>query len=375
MYNPKIEVQLNQSLNATMEEREKSLELNVGYSKEDRAWDLIVKFSGDIETLKPYVMGITELLNGYSVVRIEQSKIDAFANLPQIEYVEKPKRLFFASYQAQSVSCINAVKEKPYALTGKGILTACVDSGIDYRHKDFRKEDGTTRLIGVWDQTVSGNPPEGYFLGTEYTKEQIDEWLSADAANSDTNSLNDYSGHGTAVMGIAAGNGAESGGIYEGVAPNSDLLVVKLGTPLPDSFPRTTELIQAIDYCVRKAMERNQPMALNISFGSSYGSREGNSLVETYLDQAAGMGRMVICAGMGNEGRASGHTEVTFDKRTERNEIREVEFSVGEYQTGFNLQIWKNYVDDIAFEIESPSGVRSVLTVHIEVTIQNGLFG
>lgn len=172
----------------------------------------------------------------------------------------------------------------------------------------------------------------------------------------------DLSGHGTAVMGIAAGNGQESGGIYEGVAPQSDLLAVKLASPLPNSFPRTTELIQAIDYCVRKAMERNQPMALNISFGSSYGSREGNSLVEAYLNQVADMGRMVICVGMGNEGRSAGHTSIQLrpNPQSVRSPI-EVEFAVGRYQTAFNLQIWKNYVDDIDIELESPSGERVIL--------------
>lgn len=414
MNNPKADAQLNQAINATTEERDKSMELNVGYNPDDREWDLIIKYSGDVELLRPYTAGITALLNQYAVVRIHQSRIEEFINLPQIQYAEKPKRLFFAAYQAQAVSCINAVKEAPYNLRGKGILVACVDSGIDYRHRDFRNTDGSTRLVALWDQTVAGNPPEGYFLGTEYTKDQIDEILlsenvmkqggaallsgnavgqgNVNAANNTNNtnasitSLNppsgDLSGHGTAVMGIAAGNGQESGGIYEGVAPESDLLVVKLGVPLPDSFPRTTELIQAIDYCIRKAIELDQPMALNLSFGSSYGSREGNSLVETYLNQVSNLGRMAICVGMGNEGRSAGHASIQLGNSsttTFRGNIinsftrgmnqagaivfdsSEIELAVGRYQTGFNLQIWKNYVDDIEIELESPSGQRVIL--------------
>lgn len=415
MNNPKADAQLNQALNATEEERDKSLELNEGYNSVDQEWDLIIKHSGQADALRPYIIGITELLNGYAVVRIHQSRIEEFTNLPQIEYVEKPKRLFFASYQAQAVSCINVVKEAPYNLRGRGILVACVDSGIDYRHMDFRNADGSTRLIALWDQTVSatisgGNPPEGYFLGSEYTKEQIDEILlsenvvrqgdvpllseslvrqgdvplssenamrqgETDDINTRIESLrppsDDLSGHGTAVMGIAAGNGQESGGIYEGVAPESDLLVVKLGVPLPNSFPRTTELIQAIDYCVRKAMERNQPMALNLSFGSSYGSREGNSLVESYLNQVSDLGRMAICVGMGNEGRSAGHTSIQLNRYGLTSNINqadsfvdslmETELAVGRYQTAFNLQIWKNYVDDIEIELESPSGERVTL--------------
>lgn len=429
MNNPKADAQLNQALNATEAERDKSLELNVGYNAEDREWDLIIKHSGDAETLCSYVIGITELLNGYAVVRIHQSRIEEFTSLPQIQYVEKPKRLFFASYQAQAVSCINVVKEAPYNLSGEGVLVACVDSGIDYKHMDFRNADGSTRLVALWDQTLdgrdmsdstvqkdatersaasqaepAGKPPEGYFIGIEFTKEQLDEILFSEmpsgsniqeeSSTADTTARDyddvvmpspDFSGHGTAVMGIAAGNGQESGGIYEGVAPKSDLLVVKLAAPLPNSFPRTTELIQAIDYCVRKAMERNQPMALNLSFGSSYGSREGNSLVESYLNQVSDLGRMAICVGVGNEGRSAGHTSIQlgssvgagsrsasaiFENRNlsglpNQNisfaTATETELAVGRYQTAFNLQIWKNYVDDIEIELESPSGERVTL--------------
>lgn len=154
MNNPKADAQLNQALNATNEERSRSLELNVGYNEVTQQWDLIIKHTGSPDSLRPYVAGITELLNGYAVVRIEQKNIDTFIRLPQILYVEKPKRLFFASYQGQAVSCINVVKESPYDLSGEGVLVACVDSGIDFRHMDFRNADGSTRLAALWDQTL-----------------------------------------------------------------------------------------------------------------------------------------------------------------------------------------------------------------------------
>lgn len=97
MENQKVDNILNLAVDATPEEREKSLELNVGYDSADREWDVIVKYSGDIEELRSMTTRITPLLNGYAVVRIPQSRLDAFANLPQIEYVEKPKRLFFCA--------------------------------------------------------------------------------------------------------------------------------------------------------------------------------------------------------------------------------------------------------------------------------------
>lgn len=274
--NQKIDNTLNLAVEATPEEREKSLELNVGYDPKDRLWDVILKYSGSMEDIPIEGLQITPLLNQYAVIRVPQSQLDALANLPQIEYVEKPKRLFFALSQARSISCINPVQAAPYNLHGSGILVACVDSGIDYSHPDFRNTDGSTRIVSLWDQSIQGKPPEGYFLGTEYTEEQINEALAQNSIADRYRIVpsRDFSGHGTAVMGIAAGNGRESEGFLRGVADEASLVVIKLGNPLEDSFPRTTELIQGIDYCIRLAIARNQPLALNLSFGNSYGSHE-----------------------------------------------------------------------------------------------------
>ena len=89
------------------------------------------------------------------------------------------------------------------------------------------------------------------------------------------------------MTGIAAGNGRASQGRYRGVAYESPLLIVKLGTPGERSFPRTTELMQAVDYCIRKAQEYGMPIVINLSFGNNYGSHSGNSLLESYLDDMA----------------------------------------------------------------------------------------
>ena len=97
----------------------------------------------------------------------------------------------------------------------------------------------------------------------------------------------DASGHGTHVAGIAAGNGRAAGEKNRGVAYESQLLIVKLGGGMQGDFPQTAELMQAIDFCIRLAAERNQPLALNLSYGNNYGSHTGTSLLETYLDEAA----------------------------------------------------------------------------------------
>lgn len=280
MTSQKLENLLNLALNSAEDEREKSLNLNVGYDPLDREWDLIIKYSVNLDRVRKIASKVTELQNEYAVIRITESRIDILSEIPEVEYVEKPKRLFFQAAEGRRVSCINAVQDTRLSLYGQGILVAIIDSGIDYANIDFRNADGSTRIRYLWDQSL--NPadgetaPVGYSIGVEYTKGQIDEALNAQTVSEQRRLVRsrDISGHGTAVAGVAAGNGSNSGGRYVGVAMQSELIVVKLGNPIQEGFPRTTELMMGIDYIIRKALELRMPVAVNISFGNTYGGHE-----------------------------------------------------------------------------------------------------
>ena len=181
----------------------------------------------------------------------------------------------------------------------------------------------------------------------------------------------DFSGHGTPVAAIAAGNGRGSiGARYAGVAPEAELLIVKLGAAKPDQFPRTTELIQGLNYVLEKALEYQMPVAVNISFGNTYGAHNGTSLLEYFIDAASNFWENVICVGSGNEGTAAGYAKISFGEETEVPENstgrfaaaekeRVVELAVQEPEPALNLQIWKAYTDEIRFWIESPSGAMA----------------
>ena len=281
MASQKIENLLNLALDATAREREKSLELDVGYDPVEKEWELIVKYSGSLEAVRALASRVVELQNEYAVITIRESDIEALTQIPEIEYIEKPKRLFFQAANGRRVSCVDAVQQDTrLSLYGRDVLVAVIDSGIEYENADFRNADGTTRIRALWDQSLAPGegrvPPKGYVIGAEYTAGQINEALGQ-AALEDRRRIvpsMDTSGHGTAVAGVAAGNGRNSNGQYAGVAPKSDLLVVKLGNPRQEGFPRTTELMQGIDYVVRKALELRMPVAVNISFGNTYGSHE-----------------------------------------------------------------------------------------------------
>ncbi len=352
MASQKLENTLNLALDATEEERQKSLELDVGYDAIEQEWDLIVRYSGSLDELRELGVRVVELQNGYAILTIKESLIERLSRFPQIEYVEKPKRLFFEVENEKRISCIPPVQRPPLSLTGRGVLVAIIDSGIDYANPVFRNADGTTRIRNLWDQSLSENPPEGYLTGTEYTSEDINEALRQPTVQGRLQLVpsQDISGHGTAVAGVAAG----SSGDYRGVAYESDLLVVKLGLPRLNGFPRTTELMQAIDYVIRKALEYGQPVAINISFGNTCGAHDGNSLLEQFIQDAAQRWKNVICIGSGNEGNAAGHTSGTL---TDNEEV-EIEFAVQENESALNVQIWKAYYDLVDISIESPSGVR-----------------
>lgn len=358
----KIENQLNLALEATEEERLQSRNLNVGYISREKEWELIIRYSGSAERARKLAVYFDELTGGYAIVRIRESQIEKLAGLSEIEYIEKPKRLYFQVQNGRRVSCIDAVQDNRLSLRGNGVLVGILDSGIDYANADFRKEDGTTRIVAIWDQTLapknSEKAPEGYVRGVEYTEEVINQALQQKTVEKRLQMVRtvDVSGHGTAVAGVAAGNGRNSSGRYAGVAPDSSLIIVKLGVPDQEGFPRTTELMLGLDYIIKKAIEHKKPIAVNMSFGNTYGSHDGTSLVERFIDNISNVWKNVICIGTGNEAAGAGHTS---GKLIEGKEER-IELAIQERQSALNVQIWKEYTDEIEISLITPSGIQSL---------------
>lgn len=339
MADQKLENLLNISLQATKEEREKSEELGIGYDPEQNTWELIVRYTGSLDGLRiryPQIR-IRELLNQYAVLIVPETLVDAVSQETVIEYVEKPKQLYFELQAGKAASCINAVQQgmnNPFGLFGKGTIVAVIDTGIRAESMEFRNADGSTRILNIWDQTT----------GTEYDRSQIDEALQNETKDTAGIPGADILGHGTQVAVIACGS--------SGVAAQADILVVKLGLAAKNGFPRTTQLMEALDYVVRKAIDYGKPLAVNISFGNNYGDHTGSSLLENFINDIADSWKCSICIGSGNEGLGAVHTGGTLTEDMEET----VELAVSSYETGLSIQIWKDYWDDIAVEIIAPSG-------------------
>lgn len=389
--NQKLEDILNLALETPENVREQTDTLNVGFNSNSRTWELIVKYHGSLDALTALSVQVEYLIAGYAVLTVPEGLVDQVAELEQIEYVEKPKRYFYQVVGPAEESCLPQVMLGEPFLRGRDVLVAVLDSGIEYRLPDFRKENGDTRIRFLWDQTLMPEeisqegtvfpqdlgqnnlregagayrfirrPPEGFTVGVEFDEEQINQALAAPTERQQYELLpsRDVSGHGTAVAGIAAGSRAENGA-YSGVAPEAQLLIVKLGVPDALGFPRTTEIMRGVTYALRKAQELQMPLVINLSFGNSYGAHDGSSLLERFLDNAAEMGRTVICVGSGNEGSSGGHFAGNVAEDTA------VELAVAEYETSLNVQLWKNYNDVYRIRLRSPGGQEQELPASIE---------
>ncbi len=359
MNNEKLDTTLNLSLEADSSQRMKSEILSNGFDEVKQTWEVIVKYHGDASTLVRESESADILLNGYAIIKATREQLTELVSHPQIEFMEMPKQLQYDAYRAKQASCILPLVTGAEALSGKGILIAVIDSGIDYLLRDFQNEEGS-RILYLWDQTLETNGDNAgvFSIGKEFTKEDID---MAIAVSNTGNRRPDYgvareivpsvdtSGHGTAVAGIAAGSSVSP--LYQGVAPQSELIIVKLRGRTQDAS-LTTDLMRGIAYVVRKAEELERPIVINISIGDTYGSHDGTTLLERFIDSVCDNGRNVICIGAGNEAVTNGHTSFI-----PRSEVR-VEMSVAERERGVNVQIWKNYVDTCEIALEAPNGER-----------------
>lgn len=347
MENEKIENLLQLSLAVTGTEREKSSELSTGYNEKDNTFQVIVRYVDNLKRVEELGITVDYLLGEYAIFNAGKEQISTIAAYDEIIYIEQPKKVYYQVLQGKLASCITPLQSGRNGLSGKGILVGVIDSGIDFFHPEFIK-DGSTRILSYYDQ----------WQDVVLDQTQINEILSG---KQNGTAYRDSSGHGTAVASVAAGN--------SGVAYEAELVVVKLGNPAKDNFFRTSQLMQAIDFCIRVARREKKPIAINLSFGNCYGDHYGTSLIETFIDQVVDLEKVCICVGNGNEGTAGGHCQ---EKLTGREE-KLIELAVEEFQSSFSIQLWKNYADRFEISLESPGGKEFVIAEDMQGIFQKDL--
>ena len=321
----------------------------------DGRLEVIVKYNGDILSYSDSFEAIEILNNSYAIITGTTEQIKSLYSYPNTEYVELPKTLTYELSSSRYSTCVTRAQGEPYNLSGKGTVIAIIDSGIDYTHPDFINDDQTSRILYIWDQTTDGNAPLGFRSGSEYTNEQINQALT-NPNPFEILDFRDNIGHGTAVSGIAAGNGSYSDGRERGMAPEASLIVVKLGRKGFGAFPRTTEVMRAVKYSIDKATELNMPLSINLSYGTNNGSHDGNTLFEQYINDASDEWKTVISVATGNEGNAGHH----FSYKLSQGETVSIPIFISSTPPKIYMSLWKNFSDTMTFSLVSPSGQTSV---------------
>lgn len=244
------------------------------------------------------------------------------------------------------------IYKNPYInITGKGILIAIIDSGIDYLHPDFINLDGTTRIVSIWDQeSTKKDPPEGLLYGSEFTREEINQAIKE---NDDT-LTKDNIGTGTMAAGIASGNGRLNRE-YKGVAVDSELIIVKL-REYKDRYKKgktnyeKTDFLAAIKYVLDIAKKEKKELIINLTVGLMSKSIVNLTMLETFSD--IGKSGIIVVSGAGNEGNTDIHYQGIITSLEEKNDIT---IQVGE-QLNLDIIIVAVGPDKIGASIISPGG-------------------
>lgn len=252
-------------------------------------------------------------------------------------------------------------------LEGENVIVGVIDTGIDLDHPDFKDENGT-RIKFIWDMSdASGiNNPEGFEWGREFSSEEINNGMCTQI---------DLHGHGTHVTGTAAGNGSGDSK-YKGIAPKSDIIVVKCTYDVEsDNFADDIDLLAAVFYVFERAAAEGKPAVINMSLGSTIGSHDGTDLFAQGLSELVDEGRIIVVSA-GNDGELEMHTGVHFTESGELYEtviypinVCEVFESIcpdipGFYATAGDFWYTSNSIDSVfisAYDINENTGEIIVL--------------
>ncbi len=253
---------------------------------------------------------------------------------------------------------------------GEDVIIGVVDSGCDFRNANFRKEDGKTRILYLWDQrSEKGNnppkgyrPPKGFGYGREFTEEMINDALDPNSPKNLYYKPPDAA-HGTLVLDVAAGNGRGTG--TTGVAPKADLIFVDLaneGVSGELEMGSSKRLLEAVEYIFKKAEEvsekrgKNIPAVVNISLGAQGGPHDGSTLVEQGFDTLLEKPGRAIVISAGNFSGNNTHVEGTL-KHVGESHALTWEFRLGD-PTENEMEIWYGQGEEMEVTLISPEEHR-----------------
>ena len=107
-----------------------------------------------------------------------------------------------ASEELEETGVLKVRRSPQLGYRGSGTLIGIIDTGIRLEDPLFLYEDGSSKVVSLWDQNdQSGTRPKGLLYGTEWTRNEINQGIK----NADKKLPGDENGHGTFLAAIAAG--------------------------------------------------------------------------------------------------------------------------------------------------------------------------
>jgi subtilisin family serine protease len=306
-----------------------------------------------VETAGPIVTG-SVAVEDIESVRTHPNVVSLKAALPV-----KPALSFSVhEIQAQRADIAAVQPAGSPAIDGRGTIVGVVDFGCDFVHNNFRKNDGTSRLLALWDQRggATSASPSPYNYGREITKVQLDAALSKASPYTEVAYDPGMASHGTHVLDIAAGNGRATGA--PGVAPGADLIFVHLAAndvTIDEAFGNSRRLAEAVGYVFRKAVALGRPAVVNLSLGTNGGPHDGSTHAETFFDSALSVPGRAIVIAAGNSRLHGSHATGTIGPGA----TRSLQWLVSTNDTTLNeMEIWYANTTTFAVTVITPSGQR-----------------
>lgn len=326
--------------------------------------DLLIAYSGDQSVFEQFQDATIHIINFFlAVVHVPVSQITE--NIVFLRgYSVMPSLFGLISEASLEASGITRIRNIPrFNLRGEGVLIGIIDTGIDYTNPIFQYADGTTKIAGIWDQTIQSDVDlEKLHYGTEFTREQINEALRSENPR-EIVPTTDEIGHGTMIAGIAAGNAVPESN-FSGVAPDAELVIVKLkpAKPYLKSFFRIpqeanayqeNDILFGLEYLINVSFQLGRPIAICIALGTSQGAHDGRGSLSSLLSFRAEQTGIAVVVAAGNEGNARRHYYGTINQTAGYDTV---ELNVGENETGFSMELWGDSPNTYSIDILTPSG-------------------
>ena len=309
--------------------------------------------------LSSYGVQIRSTLGNIISADIPVDALQTVLALPYVEYVEAEKKIparLNVSVPLTRASLLRSGTAPNFTgVTGTNVIVGIIDDGVDFRHLDFRKVDGSSRLLGLWDQRATGTagtPPQSFTYGGLCTPTMLNNAINNSPATDCTQPST--GNHGTHVAGIAAGNGQQTGNgqtayRFIGMAPQADILAAN---SIAGGIAAGNAVVDAIVWMKTVAKAANKPLVINLSLGSYFGSRDGTSNFEQALSNAGEAG-VIIVAAAGNEGNALIRATGTISQGATQN----VTFNWGNSVTSSQrIELWYPGVNQYAVDVTGPNG-------------------